>query len=43
MKSLKRRLFSAVVTLSLLSGCGPLEDLGKGLTDLFKGFTVRFP
>ena len=42
-KSVKRQLFWALVTLSLLTGCESLGDLGKGLGDLFKGFTVRFP
>jgi len=43
MKSVKRQLFWALVLFSLLTGCGPLEDLGKGLGDLFEGFSVRFP
>ena len=43
MRSLRRQLIWALVILSLLTGCGPLKDLGKGLGDLFKGFTVRFP
>jgi len=41
-KSIRRKLFWALVILPLLTGCGPLKDLGKGLGDLFKGFTVRF-
>lgn len=41
-KFLKRKLLWTLATLSLLTGCGPLGDLGKGLADLFKGFTVRF-
>jgi hypothetical protein len=43
MKSLKLQLLWTLLTLSLLTGCGPLEDLGKGLGDLFKGITIRFP
>ena len=43
MKFIKRQLIWALVTLSFLTGRGPLGDLGKGLGDLFKGFTVRFP
>ena len=43
MKFVKRQLFWALVTLSLLTGCESLGDLGKGLGDLLKGFTVRFP
>jgi len=42
-KSIKRQLFWALVTLSLLTGCESVGDLGKGLGDLFEGFTVRFP
>ena len=42
-KFIKRQLILALVTLSLLTGCESLGDLGKGLGDLFKGFTVRFP
>ncbi len=43
MKFLKRQLIWALLALFLLTGCGPLKGLGKGLSDLFKGFTARFP
>ena len=38
MRPIGRRLFLALVVLPLLSACQPVKDLGKALSDLFKGF-----
>jgi len=43
MKSLKLRLVLALVDLLFLTGCGALKDLSRGLDDLLKGITLRFP
>lgn len=40
---MKRQLIWVLLILSFLTGCESLGDLGKGLSDLFKGFTVHFP
>jgi len=39
MRQIKRQLTWILVTLSLLTGCQPLEDLGKLVDDLLKRFT----
>lgn len=36
-------LIWALVILSLLTGCGPLKDLGKDLGDLLKSITPPLP
>lgn len=43
MKLVKRQLIWVVVSLALLTGCGPLKGIGQGLGDIFKGITLRFP
>ncbi len=39
MRQIKRQLTWILVTLPLLTGCQPLEDLGKLVDDLLKRFT----
>lgn len=39
MKSVKRQLLWVTVMLTLITGCKPLEDLGKIVDDLLKRFT----
>jgi hypothetical protein len=39
MRFIKRQLVWALVVLPLVTGCKPLEDLGKLIDDLLKRFT----
>jgi len=39
LKLIKRQLFWLLVVLPVLTGCEPLEDLGKLVDDLLKRFT----
>jgi hypothetical protein len=39
LKLIKRQLLWILVVLPLITGCQPLEDLGKTIEDLIKRFT----
>jgi hypothetical protein len=39
LKLIKRQLLWVLVLASLVTGCQPLEDLGKTIEDLLKRFT----
>lgn len=40
---IRGQMLWVLVTLSLLGGCQPLEDVSKILGDLFKSITPRLP
>ncbi len=43
MRYIRGQLLWVLVTLSLVGGCQPLEDVSKILGDLFKSITPRLP
>ncbi|HZD57747.1 MAG TPA: hypothetical protein VE136_13525 [Anaerolineales bacterium] len=40
MKRRIQQMIWSVMVLVLLSGCGPLRDLGKGIGDIFNSFQL---
>jgi hypothetical protein len=38
-----KRLLIALVTMITLSGCNPLQELGKGLGSLFRNINIPLP
>lgn len=43
MRYIRGQLLWVLVTVSLVSGCQPLEDVSKILGELFKSITPRLP
>jgi hypothetical protein len=43
MQKLKFRLVWALFSLVTLSGCEPVEGIGKGLANIFRSISISFP